>query len=106
MTIPSLRKALSAVKAETSEELTIACVNCKSPLWRITNIIKYGTRASSKKEAFPGVKEYDDVWKRDGQGFTVANEDLLCPKCGEPFMKAVQADGHVFPVPFVLELEG
>jgi hypothetical protein len=103
--IPNIKKALSEARLESQEHLTIACCHCKKPLWKITNVVKYGSRLSSDKEAYPGVKEYNEVWKRDGQGFTVANEDLLCPFCSEPFMKAVQAQGHVFPVPFVLELE-
>lgn len=102
--IPNLKKA--AVEAKDLSELTIACVNCKSPLWKLSDRLEYGTRVSYTETAYPGVKEYKEVWQKDGNGgYKVVNEDLLCPFCSEPFMKAVQAQGHVFPVPFVLELQ-
>ncbi len=94
------------IVAQNSEIRTIACVSCKRPLWELSDFKEYGTRTSCKKKAYPGVKEYDDIWSKDGK----ACSDLACPFCQEQFLTAIKVkkDGkdHVFPVPYVLEFQG
>lgn len=101
--IPSIKRA--QLEAQDLSKPAIACVNCKALLWLLSDRVEYGTKVSYKRTACKGVKEYDDVWKKDGNGnYIVANEDLLCPFCGEPHTKAVQAQGRVFPIPHVIYL--
>lgn len=86
--LPSLKQAKEKVAATTKTSFIIACYNCKKPLWRISDLVKYGSRWSSKKESFPGVPSYSEYWDKDQK--TLLNP--RCPFCQEAHGKAVITD--------------
>lgn len=97
MPIPNLSELERAIESQRSSTYTICCVNCKKELWDISDIKKYGTKTSSKKVAYPGVPEYDDIWSTNGKECSQVN----CPFCEEPWLKAIKAGDKVFARPFV-----
>lgn len=101
MSIPNRKHAENHLKANELKEWTIACQHCKRPLWKVTDILKYGTKVSAKKLAYCGVPEYNDIWSVDEKTCSQVN----CPFCGEMWLKVIKAGGKFFPKPFILELD-
>lgn len=99
--VPNERLARSKAHQETAATYTIACKHCKKPLWTVSDIKTYGTKVSAKKKAFPGVPEYNDIWSKDGRECKQIN----CPFCQEQWFDAIQAQGKIFPRPYVLEFD-
>jgi Zn finger protein HypA/HybF involved in hydrogenase expression len=93
---------IKAAQLVSNDTYTIACWNCKKPLWQLSEFEQYGTRWKSKKYSFPGVPDYEEYWESDQK----TAKRLDCPHCGEHYLKAVQTNGQTFAIPFCPELEG
>lgn len=104
MPIPNLKLAEAKTKL-TSETpvVTIACISCKQPLWRVTIKGQYGTRVAADKEPYPGVPEYSEYWAKDCK--TALRTD--CPLCGEHYCRALMGpNGIVLPKVYCPEIDG
>lgn len=100
--IPSIAKAKKLAEFNKATGYTIACVSCKSPLWFVSNLEKYGTRWAADIVPFDSIPPYSDYWEKDQK----TAKNTLCPKCGEHYLKAVQAEGKTAAIPYIVEFEG
>ena len=100
--IPSIKAAQAQAKAETQDSFTIACCQCKAPLWKISDMSKYGTRWSAVKTPFPGVPSYDEYWAKDQK--TALRTD--CPKCFENYFQVIKSGEITIPKIYSPELDG
>lgn len=95
--LPSLKHAKDLVTGATKTSFIIACYTCKKPLWRISDLVKYGSRWSSTKESFPGVPPYSEYWDKDQK--TLLNPK--CPYCSEAHGRAaVTNEGEPVFIPY------
>lgn len=100
MRVPSFKAVREMAKA-ASEYFTIACCECRRPLWRVKLGERYGTRISAEKIPFPGVPSYDEYWEKN-----MNPKRTDCPFCKKAYFKAVvMPDGKFAAVPLVLEFE-
>ncbi len=89
------------LEAIEKNEFTIACVACKKNMWLVKLLGTYGSKIKSEQTPFPGCPPYKEYWAKDQK--TALRTD--CPFCGEPYMKAVKAQGHVFAKPYIVEFD-
>jgi hypothetical protein len=97
MAIPNIREARKIALGGLVNTYTIACVHCRKPLWKVSDLAKYGTRWSKKIESYDGVPPYSEFWDKDQK--TALKVD--CPRCHEPYFKVLTGPNGI-KVPKVL----
>lgn len=82
--------------------ITIACFECRKPLWAVEIQGRYGTRTAAKKTPYPGVGEYRTYWSKTNE---CLNE--LCPHCHKPYFQVLIGPNNTyFPKVYSPELDG
>jgi uncharacterized CHY-type Zn-finger protein len=98
MALPNLR-AVRQAAAALKDKITVCCINCKKPLWELSNLHQYGTKTGAVKKSLCGYA-WSDFWEKDNRTLKRSN----CPFCQEPFLKAIQGpEGTLFPKMYILE---
>ena len=100
MRIPSLKRGRQAMALKDS--VTVCCINCKTPLWRLSDLHQYGTKTGAVKESIGGTPVWSDYWEKDGR----TPKRMDCPFCHEHYLKAIQVGELTFPKFWIAEIDG